>query len=92
MEMNVINNKEEGQFELRMEDQVARIIYEIKGHKIYLFSTQVPESLSGKGVGSRLLTGSLELIEQMDLKVVPVCSFIQGWFMKHPEKRIMLAD
>ena len=90
--MKVINNQKEGQFELHVEGQVARIIYEIKGKKIYLFSTKVPESLSGKGIGSALLRGSLEIIREMDLKVIPVCSFIQGWFMKHPEKRDMLAN
>lgn len=90
--MNTINNKDTGQFELHVNDHVARIIYEVKGKKIYLFSTQVPESLSGQGVGSKLLRESLELIEEMNLKVVPVCSFVQGWFMKHPEKRNLLAD
>ena len=90
--MDTINNKDLGQFELRLDDHLARIIYEIKGKKIYLFSTQVPESLSGRGVGSKLLKESLVLIEQMNLKVVPVCTFVQGWFMKHPEKRSLLAD
>jgi predicted GNAT family acetyltransferase len=89
--MEVINNKKEGQFELHVDGIVARIVYEIKGKKIYLFSTQVPESLSGKGIGSKLLRESLELIEGMNLKVVPVCSFIQNWFLKHPENRGLLG-
>ena len=90
--MDVINNKAEGQFELHVEGHVARITYEIKGKKIYLFSTNVPESLSGQGIGSKLLKGSLEIIEGMNLKVIPKCSFIQGWFMKHPERRNILAN
>jgi predicted GNAT family acetyltransferase len=89
--MDVINNRKEGQFELLVDGKVARIVYEIKGKKIYLFSTQVPESLSGKGIGSKMLRESFELIEGMNLKVVPVCSFIQGWFLKHPENRGLLA-
>lgn len=90
--MNTINNKDLGQFELHVNDHLARITYEVKGKKIYLFSTKVPESLSGQGIGSKLLRESLELIEEMNLKVVPICNFVQGWFMKHPEKRYLLAD
>lgn len=90
--MEVNNNKTDGQFELHVEGQVAKIIYEVKGKKIYLFSTHVPESLAGRGIGSKLLKGSLEIIEGMNLKVIPKCSFIQGWFMKHPEKRNLLAN
>jgi predicted GNAT family acetyltransferase len=89
--MKVINNTDKGQFELHVQGEKARIIYEIKGKKIYLFSTQVPDSLAGRGIGSTLLKGSLEIIQEKNLKVVPKCSFIQGWFLKHPEKRHLLA-
>ena len=89
--MEVINNTAEGQFELHVDGEIARIIYEIKGEKIYLFTTQVPGSLSGRGIGSALLKGSLEIIREMNLKIVPKCNFVQGWFMKHPEKRHLLA-
>ena len=89
--MEVINNTAEGQFELHVDGETARIIYEIRGKKIYLFSTQVPGALSGRGIGSALLKGSLEIIEEMNLKVVPKCPFVQGWFMKHPERRHLLA-
>ncbi len=89
--MKVINNKAEGQFELHVDGEIARIIYEVKGKNIYLFSTHVPGSLSGRGIGSALLRGALEIIQHMNLKVVPKCSFVQGWFLKHPEKRHLLA-
>lgn len=82
---------DEGQFELHVEGQVATIVYEIEEDKISLFSTRVPKSLAGRGIGSKLLGGSLEIIERMNLKVVPICSFVQGWFLKHPEKRDLLA-
>ena len=90
--MNVINNTKDRQFELHTENGVARITYGIEGRKIYLISTSVPEALSGKGIGSGLLRGSLDIIEEMGLKVVPVCPFAKGWFLKHPEKMELLAN
>ena len=89
--MEVIDNREESQFELHVDGLVAKLTYEIKGKKIYLFSTRVPESISGRGIGSRLVESSLELIEARKLKVIPYCSFIQSWFLKHPERRHLLA-
>ncbi|GAB4310981.1 MAG: hypothetical protein Kow00127_00840 [Bacteroidales bacterium] len=87
----VKNNPDAGRFELKEGDFTAYIEYKIKDNKYYLISTQVPEELSGQGIGSRLLKGSLELIEKSGYKVVPVCSFVSGWFERHPGKSELLA-
>ncbi|MCF8367953.1 MAG: N-acetyltransferase [Bacteroidales bacterium] len=87
----ITNNKKEKRFELKINNHLAIIIYEIKNNKIYLVSTEVTESLSGQGIGSKLVKQSLDLIQDMDLKVVPVCPFIQTWFKRHPEKENLLA-
>ena len=89
--MNVVNNKIKKQFELIVKGHIARIVYEIKNDTIFLVSTQVPDELSGQGIGSKLVNQSLELIKDMNLKVVPVCPFIKTWFNRHPEKENLLA-
>jgi len=88
---HVINNEARKRFELEKNGKPAFIEYKIMGDKILLLSTQVPEELSGQGVGSKLAGQTFEIIETMDLKVVPICSFIQGWLKKHPEKQHLLA-
>lgn len=87
----MINNKSEEQFELHVEGQVARITYEIEGKKIYLFSARVPVDLRGKGIGSKLVEESVDLIESMGLKIIPYCTFIQSWFLSHQDKTHLLA-
>lgn len=89
--MDVTNNETQKQFELKVDGHIAKIEYSIWNNKIYLNSTQVPEELSGQGIGSKLVKQSLDLIQDMDLKVVPICSFIQAWFKRHPENNDMLA-
>lgn len=89
--MEIKHHKEHQQFRMHIEDHTAYIAYELKDDKIFLTSTQVPDALSGKGIGSKLVQGTLERIEEMKLKVVPICPFIEGWFKRHPEKEHLLA-
>ena len=89
--MEVINNKGKNRFELEIDGIFAVIEYELKKDKIFLVSTLVPDELSGRGIGKKLVGGAVDLIEKMNLKIVPVCSFIQAWFKRNPDKRELLA-
>jgi hypothetical protein len=53
--------------------------------------TEVPEALSGQGVGSRLVRGALDLIRAEGLMVVPSCSFVAAWIGKHPDYADLVA-
>ncbi len=87
----VINNTAEKQFQYPKNGLTAVIDYKIMGNKLLLLATRVPPELAGQGVGSTLVKQTFDLIENMNLEVVPVCSFIQGWLRKHPEKHHLLA-
>ena len=58
------------------------------GDRIVLTHTEVPEELSGQGVGSRLAGGVFEMVRSTGRKVVPECSFMAAHVAKHPD----LAD
>ena len=90
-EFKVINNESERRFEYKKNGNLAAIEYKIMGDKIILLSTHVPQEMSGQGVGSNLVKQTFDLIKDMDLKVVPVCSFIQGWLRKNPVDQEFLA-
>ncbi len=47
--------------------------------------TEVPKELGGKGIGSALARGLLDIARAQGLKVVPKCPFVAGYIGKHPE-------
>jgi len=84
-------NQELKQFEIKIEGNVAKIEYHITDDRIFLTHTEVPEVLSGQGIGSLLAQKTLNKIETMKLKVVPYCTFIATYIRKNPQYRKLLA-
>ena len=88
----LIDNEEKHRYEFQIDGKIAEIDY-IKSNngEIYLVHTEVPASLSGKGVGSQLAEKALTDIERQGLRLVPLCPFVAGYIHKHPEwKRIVM--
>jgi hypothetical protein len=80
-------------FEMTSGGAVAFVEYErTAGDRIALLHTEVPEALSGRGVGSKLVRGVLEALRAEGAKVVPRCEFVAAYFERHPEYRDMVAD
>jgi predicted GNAT family acetyltransferase len=52
---------------------------------ITLTHTEVPPTLRGQGIASRLTRGVLEAARAQGLKVVPRCSFVAAFMGRHPE-------
>ena len=51
----------------------------------------MPAALGGKGIGSRLAKGTLDLLRSEGVKVELRCDFLQSYVERHPEYRDMLA-
>jgi uncharacterized protein len=89
----VRDNPAIGRFEMASGGAVAFIAYERTGDgQIALLHTEVPEALSGQGVGSKLVRGTLDAVRAEGLKVVPRCEFVAAYVERHPEYRDLLAD
>lgn len=81
----VIDNPGQNRFELSLPEGTAIAAYRLDGARVVLIHTEVPQALSGQGVGSQLARGVFELIRASGRKAVLRCSFMQGWSAKHPE-------
>jgi predicted GNAT family acetyltransferase len=76
-DIELINNEAVHNFELFVNGHRAFIDYKTKDNKIYLIHTEVPAELKGMGVAEALVEKTFNYIEQHQLKMVPLCSYIQ---------------
>jgi predicted GNAT family acetyltransferase len=87
----VVDNAAQSRFELDVGDGVAVGYYEIDGDRITLLHTEVPQELSGRGIGSRLAKGVFETLRGRGLGVVAKCPFMASYAVRHPEYARMLV-
>ena len=88
----VVDNPAESRFELPVEGDVAVAYYRRVGERLVLTHTEVPEALSGQGIGSRLAKGVFEAIGARGGKAVTQCPFMTSYVQRHPEFADLVAD
>jgi predicted GNAT family acetyltransferase len=79
------DNKAEHRFEMDAGGEIAVAYYTLAPGVITFNHTEVPASLQGRGIASRLVRGALEAARAAHLKVVPRCSFVSRYLGNHPE-------
>lgn len=89
--MAVVDNTARSRFEYEVEGRTAFISYRRAGDVLSLTHAEVPVELEGRGVGSSMVRGTLDLIRQRDEKVVPACSFVAAFIQRHAEYQDLLA-
>lgn len=85
MDTGVIDRPDQSRFELAVGDELALAYYRLDDGRVVLTHTEVPQALSGQGIGSRLAKGVFEQIRASGRKVVLRCSFMAGWASRHPD-------
>jgi predicted GNAT family acetyltransferase len=86
----VIDNPEKSRFELPVEGDVAVAYYRRDGDRITLTHTEVPQHLSGQGIGSRLAKGVFEALRTSRSRAVAKCPFMAAYADRHPEYSTVL--
>jgi hypothetical protein len=87
----VVDNPAQSRFELDLGEAIAVAYYKLDGDTITLLHTEVPEALSGRGIGSRLAHGVFEALGARGLRVVAKCPFMASYANRHPEYAGMLV-
>lgn len=98
MTQPVADNKDAHRFELPVDGHVAFIDYRIEtagddaGGPVYVLEhTEVPEALGGKGLGSRLAAGTLDIIRESGAQVRSECSFVSHYLARHSDYNDIVA-
>lgn len=87
----VKDQRSEQEFTLEVGGQRAVAAYQLEGDTIVFTHTVVPPEIEGRGVGTKLIRGALDIVRDRGLKVVPQCPFVRAYIDKHPEMRDLLA-
>jgi len=90
---NAVNdNAKLNRYELEIDGTIAFVNYSRTSGVATFSHAEVPQKLSGQGVGSALARGALELARAQGYKVIPRCSFIVAFIRKHPEFQDLVAE
>lgn len=91
--MGQVKLAENNRFELEVENTIAFIAFDkIEPNILDMVHTEVPEELSGKGIGSKLVSGALQYCKENELKVIPSCPFIKSYIEKHTEWQELVSQ
>ncbi|KGJ20484.1 GNAT family N-acetyltransferase [Paracoccus sanguinis] len=85
MSHGVTENPAETRFELPLEgDAIAAAYYRLdEAGNVVLTHTEVPFEHSGQGLGTRLASGTFDLLRASGRKAVLRCSFMQRFYATH---------
>ena len=81
----VRDNPERSRFELDTDGHIAFSNYRREGGTITFMHTEVPKELEGRGIGSALVRGELELARAQGLTIRATCPFVKAYIAKHPD-------
>jgi hypothetical protein len=90
MDAQVVDNPSEHRFELPVGDALAVAYYRAEDGRFVLLHTEVPQELSGRGIGSKLARGVFEALRARGSRVVAKCPFMAAYAGRHPEYAKML--
>ncbi len=85
MASSVRDNPDRNRFELATPAGTAFASYRRDDFTVTIMHTEVPRALEGRGIGSQLVAGTLDLIRGEGRKVVPLCSFVRHFINTHAD-------
>ena len=88
---SVRQNTARSRFELDVGGHTAFANYRVVDGVIAITHTEVPQALRERGVGSRLVLGTMAAARRQGLKVRPLCSFARFVIAQHPEVQDLVA-
>ncbi|MBJ7406998.1 MAG: N-acetyltransferase [Bradyrhizobium sp.] len=91
MAASVRDNKDKNRFELDIGSDIAFANYRLTPSAVIITHTETPPALRGRGVGSELVKGALDLIRRDGRKVIAGCGFVADYLDRHPEDADLVA-
>lgn len=90
-ELEVRHNPAANRFETVVDGKLGVANYHLAGKVMRIHHTEVPPSLEGRGIGSRIVRAVLDYADAHGLEVEPWCGFVRSYMRRHPETHRLLA-
>ncbi|HEX4026836.1 MAG TPA: GNAT family N-acetyltransferase [Rhizomicrobium sp.] len=87
----MIDNREEGRFELEENGLLVWADYRIRDGKYLIPHVEAEQRLRGTGAAGRLMQQIVDHARAQKLVMVPRCSYARAWFERHPESDDVLG-
>ena len=87
---DITHNQQNMRFEVLVDGEKAFLEYRMKGNDIAFMHTEVPETLSGKGIASALAVYAFKYAKDNNLPVIVYCPFVKTFLKRHPEYNVQL--
>ena len=72
------HEKDNNRFTMSINDEIAKVVYQLRDDKMYLTYSEVPYTLRGKGYGKELVERTFEQLTKEGYTAVAVCSYIKA--------------
>lgn len=66
--------------------RVAEMVVSVSGENLTVYHTEVADMLKGKGVSTQLLETMVKYVRDKELKVIPLCPYVNAQFRRHKDK------
>jgi uncharacterized protein len=80
----VRDNPDHNRFEMDTSGGLAFARYRRDGSTLMILHSEVPRAVEGRGLGSQLVQGMLDLVRSRGEKVVPLCGFVRRFIALNP--------
>jgi predicted GNAT family acetyltransferase len=76
--MKVIHDKDNHQFTMKVDGEIAKVDYTLKDGTMYLVYSEVPFNIRGQGIGKVLVEKTFEKLTEENYQAVAVCGYIKS--------------
>jgi uncharacterized protein len=89
--IEIRHNPAAHRFEAEVEGQLSIADYQLQEERMIFTHTYTPPSQRGRGIAEKLVRAALEHARHERKKVVPACSYVHMFILRHPEFKPLLA-
>ena len=81
-----LDEKKHGGFFIKDDiGQAGEMVVSIRGNDLTVYHTEVATRAEGKGYAKNLLNEMVAYARKHQLKIIPLCPYVQAQFKRHPE-------